>query len=129
MKHKLHHIFLTLSLSIITPAGFLALHAQDATFDGGNVSSEKERINYSPGGEGEPTSSGGSSVSNSNTTSNFNRISTAASIRDSVSMKPARIATPDAPKNMAKPAHEDDVLSFNFLYYIIRKYKLQDIVD
>jgi hypothetical protein len=127
MKHKLHHILLTLSLSIITPAGLMVLHAQDATFDGGTVSSEKERINYSPGGEGEPVS-GGSSASSSSVNTNT-RVSTAA--RDSASMRnPTRIpVTPDPGKNMSKPSHEDDVLSFNFLYYIIRKYKLQDIVD
>lgn len=36
------------------------------------------------------------------------------------------------PKSIKKPVEdkkEDDALSFNFLYYIIQKYKISDIVD
>lgn len=45
--------------------------------------------------------------------------------RDSV------IASPGKPKAGKKSADkkEDDALSFNFLYYIIQKYKISDIVD
>jgi hypothetical protein len=35
-------------------------------------------------------------------------------------------ANSDAAKNEAQ---DDDVLSFNFLYYIIQKFKMSDIVD
>jgi hypothetical protein len=35
-----------------------------------------------------------------------------------------------APKSPNKPKDDDDsVLSFNFLYYLIERYKLQDIMD
>jgi len=33
------------------------------------------------------------------------------------------------PKKAATDKKEDDALSFNFLYYIIQKYKISDIVD
>lgn len=125
MKLKLHHIFVTICLSILTPAGFSTLYAQDASFDETSASSEKERVNYYPGGEGEPAGGG----STSGTTNN----KSTTTLRDSSSFRtyttPARVAA-EPSKHNAKPAHdEDDVLSFNFLYYIIRKYKLQDIVD
>jgi stringent starvation protein B len=35
----------------------------------------------------------------------------------------------DVPKTQAKQPEDDSILSFNFLYYIIQRYKLQDIVD
>lgn len=124
MKLKLHHILVATCLSILTPASFSPLYAQDASFDETPASSEKERVNYYPGGEGEPA--GGSS-----TMATTNSKSTTV-LRDSSSFKtytPARVPA-EPSKHNAKPAHdEDDVLSFNFLYYIIRKYKLQDIVD
>jgi hypothetical protein len=38
--------------------------------------------------------------------------------------------TPGQQKSQAKPKEEDDsILSFNFLYYLIERYKLQDIMD
>ncbi|MFD1002549.1 hypothetical protein ACFQ21_24705 [Ohtaekwangia kribbensis] len=124
MKLKLHHILVTTCLSILAPAGISTLHAQDASFDETPATSEKERVNYYPGGEGEPAG-GGATVN-----TNSNKSTTA--LRDSSSFKtftPARVPI-EPSKHNAKPAHdEDDVLSFNFLYYIIRKYKLQDIVD
>jgi hypothetical protein len=124
MKLKLHHILVTTCLSILAPAGFTTLYAQDASFDETPATAEKERVNYYPGGEGEP--SGGGSGANSNVNKS------AAAVRDSSSFKtytPARVGA-EPSKHNAKPAQdEDDVLSFNFLYYIIRKYKLQDIVD
>ena len=58
-----------------------------------------------------------------------------AIVKDSASMKPAvrpgKIQTPDSSKTPVKrPSQDDDsILSFNFLYYIFQKYKMQDIVD
>ena len=46
--------------------------------------------------------------------------------RDSVALNAAKA------KNAKKPStekKEEDALSFNFLYYIIQKYKISDIVD
>jgi hypothetical protein len=74
----------------------------------------------SPGGEGE-----------------VRYIPKASSIRkDSVSMQTIEGASqkpkiePAAKPAGKQPAKEDEsILTFNFLYYIIQKYKLQDIVD
>lgn len=61
--------------------------------------------------------------------------------KDSVESKPAtpapvvtnqkaKIAPPVKPQEKVPAKPEDDsILSYNFLYYIIQKYKLQDIVD
>lgn len=54
-------------------------------------------------------------------------------MRDSVQTivpKPAtRIVRPETPREGQKKGTEDDALRFNFLYYIIQKYKLSDIIE
>ncbi len=53
-------------------------------------------------------------------------------VRDSVMIttKPFnRVARPESPTPKPQPRGEDDALRFNFLYYIIQKYKLADIVE
>ena len=56
-------------------------------------------------------------------------------IKDSIAVKaPIRtnkVQTPDSSKVPVKrPSEEDDsILSFNFLYYIFQKYKMQEVVD
>lgn len=48
------------------------------------------------------------------------------------SITPAQKAKPTAAKSTEKQqpkSSEESILTFNFLYYIIEKYKLQDIVD
>lgn len=54
--------------------------------------------------------------------------------RDSVSVAPARTnstapAKPKAPNGGKTSKAEEDALSFNFLYYIIQKFKFSDIID
>ncbi len=53
-----------------------------------------------------------------------------ASKKDSVQIKIAQPAT-KSKSDLAKPSSskEDDALSFNFLYYIIQKFKISDLVD
>ena len=46
--------------------------------------------------------------------------------RDSVAIKAAKARVSKKPSDDKK---EEDALSFNFLYYIIQKYKISDIVD
>jgi len=120
MKSKLHPVLLTLLLAILTPAGIATLRAQDASYpatDGyeSDSDSERERIIYSPG----------------EVDANI-RVHVIAG-KDSINTRPTQIRTnkqPEAAKNSAKPSsQEDDILSFNFLYYLFEKYKLQDIVD
>ncbi|MDL5048527.1 hypothetical protein QQ054_21165 [Oscillatoria amoena NRMC-F 0135] len=61
------------------------------------------------------------SKTNSRIPANNNR----ESVRDSVVIRPAAQKKTDG-KN-ENP--QDDILSFNFLYYIIQRFKLSDIVD
>ncbi len=54
-------------------------------------------------------------------------------VRDSaqvITPKPVnRMSRPDMPREGQKARQEDDALRFNFLYYIIQKYKLSDIIE
>lgn len=53
-------------------------------------------------------------------------------VKDSIMIttKPfSRVARPESPVAKPQPRSEDDALRFNFLYYIIQKYKLADIVE
>jgi hypothetical protein len=42
---------------------------------------------------------------------------------------PLKTAKPDSHRNTAKEKEEADALSFNFIYYIIQKYKMSDLID
>lgn len=42
---------------------------------------------------------------------------------------PLKTAKPDSHRNGVKEKEEADALSFNFLYYIIQKYKMSDLID
>jgi hypothetical protein len=53
-------------------------------------------------------------------------------VRDSLmsTTKPlSRVARPESPVPKPQPRGEEDALRFNFIYYIIQKYKLGDIVE
>lgn len=53
-------------------------------------------------------------------------------VRDTVHQSPSRpmIKTkPEQPKESQKGKNEGDALNFNFLYYMIQKFKLSDLVD
>jgi len=103
-------------------SGVMVVNAQDASFPGTETNDleldkEKEKLMFSPG-ELDPSV----------------RKTQSANYKDSVSIKPAnspKIQPAEPAKTPGKqPAHDDDsILSFNFLYYIFQKYKLQDIVD
>ena len=120
MKRKLHPVLITLLLAILTPAGIATLRAQDASYPTvdtyeADIDAEMDRIIYSPG-----------------EVDANNRVHVVAG-KDSINTRPAQIRPtkqPEAAKNSAKPSsQEDDILSFNFLYYLFEKDKLQDIVD
>lgn len=94
--------------------------AQDASYPAVEaVDSEsefnRERVIY--GGEGDPMVN--------------NKIHVPVVSRDSAIVRPSKTVKADAPKPTAKPASQEDdsILSFNFLYYIFEKYKMQDVVD
>jgi len=120
MKSKLHPVLLTLLLALLTPAGLATLRAQDASYPAadnydGDADSERERIIYSAG-----------------EVDANNRVHVVAG-KDSITTRPTQVRPNKQAeaKNSAKPSssQEDDILSFNFLYYLFEKYKLQDIVD
>jgi hypothetical protein len=127
MKIRLYHIIFTLTLAIVTPSGIVCINAQDSGYfnEGSNDDGDsKERPHYSPGGEGESMTSG------------TTRVHAPVLSRDSARTSPIRplaipAGTTDTNKSSARQNDDEDdsVLSFNFLYYIIRKYKLQDIMD
>jgi len=54
-------------------------------------------------------------------------------LRDSMTVAPKptnrAISRPEMPREGQKAKHEDDALRFNFLYYIIQKYKISDIIE
>lgn len=54
-----------------------------------------------------------------------------ARVRDSVHQRSGAPATKVKSSDQTKPSStkEDDVLSFNFLYYIIQKFKISDLID
>lgn len=119
MKIKLRHLFFVLCLAILAPGG---LRAQDASYpiaDSYELEIEKtrERGVYSAG-EFDPS------------LINKNQV-----LRDSIMARPTYNRSSrtqlDESANAAKNTGEDDdsILSFNFLYYLVEKYKMQDIVD
>lgn len=125
MRIRLCDLLFALALSVISPCGLLMVQAQDVSFPGTEmdevgIEKETEKMMYSPG-ELDPVfkKSQGSGVI----------------AKDSASVKPVlrtnKVQTPDSSKAPVKrPSQDDDsILSFNFLYYIFQKYKMQDMVD
>jgi hypothetical protein len=126
MRIRLFHILFAFAVCIISPCGFLTLQAQDTSFPGTEVDDlgvdkETEKMMYTPG-ELDPafkkSQIGGAAVKDSTTATK-------------PVVRPPKVQTPDSSKAPVKrPSEEDDsILSFNFLYYIFQKYKMQDIVD
>lgn len=124
MKNRLHHILI---LACIATAAFATTsYGQDSGIpDYEMTDSERDKMLYSPGGEGELRPRYPATATTAPKDS--------AAFR-SVITPPARLKPEQAPGKSADkqqpPKHDDDsILSFNFLYYIIQKYKLQDIID
>jgi hypothetical protein len=117
-------------------------YGQDAHFSDFDVTDperdrlEKEKILYSPGGEGEiryvPARIDPAKTTASKDSVNVNTQKPVVTPQV-VPPTPAKVKSEGGPKSPAKqqPPKEDDdaILSFNFLYYIIQKYKLQDIIE
>jgi hypothetical protein len=140
MKIKLHLFFVTTALTVCTIG---LSYGQDATVSEYDIlDTERERIErdkilFSPG-EGEiryiPRTTDPKTTDPKNSTSN-------TQAKDSLSHKIVVPVIPStskaksetglkAPAKQQPPKEDDDaILSFNFLYYIIQKYKLQDIVE
>jgi hypothetical protein len=126
MRMKFHQILFVLLVCLISSFGVEEAYGQEASFPGTETEDPelyKERYkSMAAPGELDPA---------------FRKTQTTAttSLKDSVTFKPALKATktqiPDGSKQPPKrPSQEDDsILSFNFLYYIFQKYKLQDVVE
>jgi hypothetical protein len=121
MKIKVHHAILTIFFAVVVSAAVQSAQAQDASYPAAeSIEPENdhahERIIY--GGEGDPMLN--------------NKIHVpAVASRDSVITRPTKTVKAEAAKPSARPASQEDdsILSFNFLYYIFEKYKMQDVVD
>lgn len=121
MKIKLHHVLITFFLAVLSPAGILAVKGQDASYPipesyDAEADKEREKVMYSPGEADQ--------LLNSKIQVSVPKDSTQSRTRVVRSQ-------PEAPKNSSKPSSQEDdsILSFNFLYYLFEKYKMQDIVD
>jgi hypothetical protein len=92
---------------------------------------ERDKVIFSPGGENEtryvaprnqPTGSSSGITKDSVASSTPSKPTQAVPVRKEV---PGKNPTKQIP-----PKQDDDaILSFNFLYYIIQKYKLQEIIQ
>jgi hypothetical protein len=139
MKIRLQLILTFATLSLMGTVAY----GQDAHFSDFDVMDsererlEKEKILYSPGGEGEIRYIPARIDPKTANTTSKDSVSTAtpkpATIPQVVHPAPSKVKPEGGPKSPAKqqPPKEDDdaILSFNFLYYIIQKYKLQDIIE
>ena len=129
-----------LSMILLTFSGATAVFGQDAAFEYETIDSdrdrfERDRIIYSPG-EGESRYIPSRSTidpKNSHSTTPAKDSTSRAAAATPVLPAPVKIKQEPGPKAPAKPLppKEDDdaIMSFNFLYYIIQKYKLQDIIE
>jgi hypothetical protein len=127
MKLNLHNILLSLGLSITASAAFSAASAQDIQYPALNELSDTTLIDRDRAlialGEPEPrTKVSKDSLSNS---------SKSQANRNAKVTESNKAVLPKTETEAAAKQDEDDdsILSFNFLYYIFQKYKLQDIVD
>ncbi len=107
MRLKLYHIVLVLGC-LISPK----LFAQEATE---SMEPEQFKSSFMPGGESQK----------------FEARDTVY-LRSAVPLKtsePSKNSNNSGGRGNKEGDNDDSVLSFNFLYYIIQKYKMSDIVD
>jgi hypothetical protein len=123
MKINLHHISIILLLAVLTPDGVLSSQAQDASYP--------IPESYDSGGEKDRDRSVYTAGDFDPLLNNKNQL-----IRDSVAYRPglsrpSRVQAEESGNSGKSSSEEDDdaILSFNFLYYLVEKYKMQDIVD
>jgi hypothetical protein len=123
MRMKFHRILFVLLVCLISSFVAGEAYGQEASFPGTETEDpelhkERDKLMAAPG-ELDPA---------------FRKTQSTATLKDSATFKPAlkatKTQTPDASKQPPRPSQEDDsILSFNFLYYIFQKYKMQDVVD
>jgi hypothetical protein len=130
MKTSLQQILLTLVLGIVGSAN-CAL-AQEAGLPDVEINDtererqERDKIIYSPG-ESDSRYVVRTSVPPKDTLASASEQSIQVVVPKEKNEKAAPAIKPAGDKPTKN--EDDSILSFNFLYYIIEKYKLQDIVD
>ena len=145
MKTQLHHIFIIASIASTALADFSYAQEDGAgeleISDSEWEKAERDKILYSPG-EGEARYVPKHSVSTTQPQSSKDSpketlkesdlktgIQSQQKTKSEASSHASKASEKQSPKAQPKPSGDDTILSFNFLYYIIQKYKLQDIVD
>lgn len=138
-RHILIFFLISLSASVALAQEGLNGGSTDPGTDSDRELFEREKIISSPG-EGDtrtytrPSSTPAkeSNVSSNQSAATQSSASTAQPAAQQ-KVKTEKPATPANPKPSLEKgsgkSQDDSILSFNFLYYIIEKYKLQDIVD
>lgn len=90
-----------------------------------------ENPSKDPAKQDQESPSGSESLENRSNSKNIIPVTTTENVvlRDAEIKKPAPKAVEKAQKESEKAQKEEDPLSFNFLYYIIEKFKFSDIVE
>lgn len=124
MKNRLRYILVLFCL--LFTAFISSAVAQDAGMEDIEITdSDRDKILLTPGGEGETRYRSPALV-----TPAKDSIATAAPVVIPAVRKTKTDPNTKPADKQAPPKEDDDsILSFNFLYYVIQKYKLQDIVD
>jgi hypothetical protein len=133
MTRTLQHILAFSALAIVSLAGSKCAYAQEVTgsnYDLYTTDSDRERdrdrVVFTSGESTDPTTTHKSIPSNVTTKDSVSTVRMPVQ-RATRQQQPA--AEPAKPAAAKSKGEDDSMLSFNFLYYIIQKYKLQDIVD
>lgn len=140
MKISLYHIASVICLA--ATAGITTVQAQDNVNQEYEITDtereryERDRIIFSPGGEGETryvsprTEPTGSTAGNNPKDSvNTTRATTPAKAQPVLPTVRKEVPGKNPTKQLPPKQDDDAILTFNFLYYIIQKYKLQEIIE
>lgn len=125
MKLKtLDSVFILAVIFTLFTASSANAQEEKALFDSENVTKEipKNEQDPSPGGESPDLRS----TKNTNPPPQQETVSRDAEQKN---VKPAAKAVEKPVKEEEKAQKEEDPISFNFLYYIIEKFKLSDIIE
>lgn len=114
------NVFLIVCFALVATTAALAQDASYPAMESVESENDHARDRVIFGGEGDPMIN--------------NKIHVpVVAVRDSTSSRPVKtVKTEPAPaRPSARPSSQEDdsILSFNFLYYIFEKYKMQDVVD
>jgi hypothetical protein len=125
MNNRLQQLLIV--IIFVASAGYCnRAFAQDASAQElGLTEADHEKMTYSPGGEGETRTR---IISSTPTKDSLTTVRHQPPAQNNLKPKAdSPLKSPE--KATSKDQDQDSILSFNFLYYIIQKYKLQDIVD